>query len=580
MAPITRRNVLKAAGLGAVALGSTAFAPVPGPVRVAATRPPQAAALGDPVEGPLASVYHRYGTPRGVVLGHTGDATTGRAVTWQTTGSIDPGTVVRYAKVPPGTDPRTLSLSDLHQETSGVVMPAPSGLYEDDTDETVAIEGEHPSLIHRASLTLEPGEVYAYSVGGSGFFTPIRTVKPTPGRTDRWTFTHNGDHGTTLASRRATAELARRDPDLHLMAGDIAYADGYQPGWDAWQNEVSPLAGRVPLITSPGNHESKDYHGESYRKRIARPNTGGSIGNQHHFGFTYNNVFFLSSSGGAFLGDTQSFQGATDLVEELVRTELLLADAARRRAAGEIDFLVFTQHFPLYTNHDTRGPISAPYVVALEHILQRWQVDLVLVGHDHMYQRSQPMAYGVPTGVGPEEGGPGYTQVVAGSGGKSLYDFVDLQTFAIPAPPPSDPTAVPDYVQQNTHRRGPWSEADILEFCFVEYDVTPGRMQVTGWVFPDYTDGASNTYDYAGADSSGDGERIRATTEVDDTDVPVDWLAPVPGDEFTVLAKNPLAQASAARQEVRSPSEIIGDLPEAAGEFVWRDRDDCTQHHH
>jgi acid phosphatase type 7 len=551
-AHLSRRQLLRATGgvaLGAAATGS-----------LAAARPPQQAEIGDPVTGPLASTYRRYGEPRGIVLGQVGDPVRHRAVTWQTTGSVDPGTGVRWAVVPAGTDARSLTADDLPNLTTGRATFAPAGLYEDDTDETIGIEGEHPSLIHRAVLELEPGATVAYAVGGSGLWSDVAVLRPAPAGDAPWTFTHIGDHGTTVASRRTTAELARRGHDLHLVAGDISYADGYQPLWDRWANEVEPLTRSVPLITAPGNHESKDYFGESYRKRFARPNP-----TKNWFSFTQGRVAFFSTSAGAFLGDTNAFRGATDLAEELVQMELALADAARRRAAGEVDAIIVTQHFPLWTNHDTRGPISPAYVIAQEHVLQRWQVDLVLVGHDHMYQRSLPIAYGVPTGVGPEDGGPGYTQVVAGSGGKSLYDFVDLETFDLPTPPPTDPTAVPGWAERQVHRRGPWTAVDVLAYAFVEYEARRGRLDVRAWAWPDFTR-PDGTFDYSGADSGGDA--------VDP------GLPPQVVDEFTVRTKDPLVAQQAARQPVRDAATILAGVPEARGELVLRERDDCTRHRH
>ena len=85
------------------------------------------------------------------------------------------------------------------------------------------------------------------------------------------------------------------------------------------------------------------------------------------------------------------------------------------------------QHYPLWTNHESRGPLNPSLVVAEEQILQRHQVDLLLCGHDHFYERSAPMAYGQV--VGAPAGRTGYVQVISGGGGQSLYDFVPEGAF-------------------------------------------------------------------------------------------------------------------------------------------------------
>lgn len=590
MPRITRRNVLQAALFGGAAMATTGFAPV----TTAAVRPDNGAAFGAPVEGPLGGVYGRYGHPRGVVLGHVDDTLAKRVVTWQTTGRSanvssprNATSVVRYAPLPedlarPGADP---SLVEEHLRSNATIVEgsrqmAPAGLYEDDDDSTTGIPGEQPSIVHRGVMDLQPGATYAYQVGGAAAdgeaFSAVRTFRAAPAAGAPFTFTHLGDHGTRMASRRVQAELLSRDVDLHLITGDISYADGFQPGWDDWANIAAVAHERIPLITTPGNHESKDYFGESYRKRFALPNMGGfngtNVGNQNYFGFTHGNVFFVSGSGGSFLGDMQTFQGATDLVNELIQIELMFAEAAVRRAAGEIDFLVYSQHFPLYTNEDSRGPINPEFVSTLESILHRYQVDLVLVGHDHMYQRSQKMAYGVPTGFQSDDGGPGYTQVIAGSGGKSLYEFAQI-----------DWTEPGKLVEEQTIQfRGPWSHTDHLQFCFAEFQVQPGRIDVAGMIFEDFGDGLDeDPYAIPGDHTRhGDSPEITSTTQLDTEGRPQAWRAPTVGDTFTVTRKADALVEQAARAGVRTPSEIIGDLPEARGEFLWRDWEDCTQHEH
>ncbi|UFU07915.1 metallophosphoesterase family protein [Ruania halotolerans] len=56
------------------------------------------------------------------------------------------------------------------------------------------------------------------------------------------------------------ATIAEQDPDLLLIAGDLAQGSGYQPAWDEfWRHfagESSDLASTVPLVTALGNWET------------------------------------------------------------------------------------------------------------------------------------------------------------------------------------------------------------------------------------------------------------------------------------------------------------------------------------
>ena len=187
------------------------------------------------------------------------------------------------------------------------------------------------------------------------------------------------------------------------------------------------------------------------------------------------------------------------------------------------------QHFPLYTNHDTRGPFSPDLVVAQEHILQRYQVDLVLVGHDHMYQRSVPMAYGRATGTA-----TGYVQVCAGAGGNGLYEF-------------ADPNG-PDW--------GDWCAAWSRRFSFAEYSIEAGRIVATvrGW----------------------DDEQARID---DDNPNAVDpELAAEVLDSFVLRRKGDDLVARAAGARVRSRNDVLAGVPEARGRVIRNHAEDCTRH--
>ena len=526
--------------------GTAALAPVArAPASVASS------AVGDPVAGPLADIYGRIGHPRGLTLGFaSNDVASDRTVTWLTSGEIDPGSHVEFGVVPRGK--RKLERF-LTREANGSSELTPRGNFDSESNTLSEIEGDVEVRVHRATMTgLGEGERIAYRVGSPGAWSGVRIFDPAPRRDEGFRFSHFGDHGTRESSRRNTAAVLARRPDFHIIAGDISYANGFQPEWDRWANQIEPLTGSVPLVPSPGNHEAKDFFGETYRKRFTHPNLGHSW-----FSLDYHNVHIVSTSAGAFLAAAEPGTARDFLLDELVGMEVDLADAAARRAAGEIDFIVVTQHFPLYTNHRTRGPYSPQYVVAEEDILQRYQVDLVAVGHDHMYQRSASMVYGVPTGE--QGGGVGYVQVDAGGGGTSLYEFTPADFGEIG----SDP-------ENQLMQWGPWLEAWAREFSFVEYEVA-GPV-ITGRAF-------------GFADVEGQNDIPQDPATYNEELVPVDPdgvdpnLEPRQIDEFTLVRK-PDAVVRASAKSPRSTDAILRGLPEARGILIPNLADDCTRHHH
>lgn len=354
--------------------------------------------------------------PRGRHLSFTGPSDTTATATWFTDGAADPGSVVQYGPVERGMSRRDIRFETFPESTEGSSRPTPG----------VDV------LTHESQMTgLDPGGKVRYRVGRPGAWSDVRTFSTAPA-SRKFTFALLGDVGTARAARRNIKFLRSRKPDLVLVAGDLSYANGDQPIWDRWFGMFESVGKRIPVMAAPGNHENKDFGGETYKVRLSHP------GDQAYYSFEYANVAFVISTGGVFLEDGT-------IAAELAQLELMLADAALRRATGEIDFIAFMQHYPLWTDHHDRGPFNPALVVTQEHILQRYGVDLLLTGHDHFYERSLPMVYGQPAGAG-------YVQVIAGGGGQSLYEFVPESSFQT------------------------WSASHAMRHHVVLFEVEGGRM--------------------------------------------------------------------------------------------------------
>lgn len=383
----------------------------------ALTRLPSAAAEQPGDVGALAASYRQGGAaaPRGLHLSVTGDAATTRTVTWFTDGASDPGTVVRWA--PAGKGNRPLDRAPDAQTVTGTASPIPG------------VDG----LVHRATLTgLSADAPVRYAVGGaSGFSEP--QLLSVPSYAEGLRFAVIGDHGVEPTSRATTDAVLDADPDLVLFAGDLSYANGDQPVWDRWFDEIEPLVSGVPMMAAPGNHENKDFGGKTFKERLSQPGRGS------FYSFDMGRVHVAVGTAGVFLADGT-------LAEELLFLESDLAAAAARRALGELDFIVVMQHYPIWTDHESRGPLNPSLVLAQEHIYQRYQIDLLLTGHDHFYERSVRMAYGRPSPAG-------YVQVISGGGGTSLYDFVPNDAF-----------------------QG-WSAAHAKRFHFTDIEVTATELR-------------------------------------------------------------------------------------------------------
>jgi acid phosphatase type 7 len=545
---LSRRSFLTRAGLAG--LGLAASSGLARPLAALA----ESTDLGAPVEGPLADVYGRYGVPRGLSVS-LAERAGARTVTWFTTGAADPGSRLQVGAVPVNaSDAEITSGRLLTREITGSVQEAPFAFGRLGRDGFgVPADGEQPVLVHRATFDgLREGERLAYRVGGSGLWSPVQIVRPAPRGDQAFTFAHFGDHGVRTSSRRLTAAVAAHEPDFALVAGDISYADGRQPVWDRWFNEVEPLAARFPLVTSPGNHESNDFNGETYRRRFNLPGRG-----RNWFSVDYGNLHLVSTTAGCFLSAEEPESARHLLLEELLWLEQDLAVAAARRAAGEIDFIAVTQHFPTYTDHRTRGPYSPELVLLEEHILQRYQVDLLLVGHDHMYQRSRPMAYGVPTA---EQGGDGagYVEIIAGGGGQSLYEFTPVGTFEL-AFDPANPR----------QRRALWLAAAARAYSYVVYTVD--GPEITGVVYG--WDDVEGQNDIPPLERY---EELLVGVPADEVDPD---LAPRELDRFTITRKPGRLLRDLPVRSL-GVADLVRRLPEVRGRIRKNLVEDCTRHQH
>ncbi|PPE75671.1 serine/threonine protein phosphatase [Solimonas fluminis] len=343
---------------------------------------------------------------RGLHASWTGDPHGSRAITWFTDGLNAPEGVVEFGQ----------------GHFSQTVRAVASQAYDIDV------------LTHRAELGgYDPGKPLQYRVRhGGDSLSATYTLKPMPRGAFR--FAHFGDHGLSGFSRLVREGILSRGVDFVLIAGDLSYANGDQPVWDDWFNQLEHLSASVPVLCAAGNHEEKDGNGSAYKTRLSQP------GNGRYYSYVLNNVQFVISTGGAFVADGT-------LLAELLWLETTLAQASLRRARGEIDFIAFVQHFTLWTDEEGRSPNNPTLVLLEENILLRYGVDLLLVGHDHEYQRSHAMAFGQP-----REGG--YVQVCGGGGGVGIRSFSGQSA---------------------------WSAAQHLRYSFIEYAVEGRSIKAQAW---------------------------------------------------------------------------------------------------
>jgi hypothetical protein len=343
---------------------------------------------------------------------------------------------------------------------------------------------------------------------------------------------------------------------FNLLAGDICYANpsgnavaiinpdgagGSQPGssnspapptnsggWDdfdpyVWTNyfsTIEPSAASIPWMFATGNHDVEYFHSElgadsttvgnygaigygGHAKRLDLPKNGPSKC-PSVYSFRYSNVAVISVDANDLSYEIQGLTGYSNGTQ----SAWLEARLAEFRGDAGTDFIVVFFHhcaFSTCSSHSSDGGVRQ----ALAPLFAKYKVDLVVQGHNHLYERSNPISYNAKTNTGTSStqavsvsaaeaavvypAREGTTYVVVGSAGRPRYSWggavEDDRNFivGVGTSDPGNSNVVPadqamgvgPYVSQldhtDTYETVDWSQARYRDYAFIALDVVPGR---------------------------------------------------------------------------------------------------------
>ena len=253
--------------------------------------------------------------------------------------------------------------------------------------------------LHVASLTgLKPLATYDYVVtsGGARSGGSFTTALP-KGVRKPFRFLAYSDPQTYPERHRKVAEAARKDGPFAFLAisGDLA-EDGsdWSDMTDHFFAPARELLRETALWTARGNHE-KD--GILYRDLFVLP------GNEYYYSFDFGNLHYVMLD--CYQpGSTRHREG-----EELT-TMLAWLDRDLAAAKAWADWIIVSYHDPTF-NAGARGSAWGRDTVLP--VLEKHEVDLVLCGHSHIYERCVP--------IGPKGAKP-IIHITHGGGGGPTYN--------------------------------------------------------------------------------------------------------------------------------------------------------------
>ncbi|KAK8468465.1 hypothetical protein PHAVU_006G041100 [Phaseolus vulgaris] len=230
---------------------------------------------------------------------------------------------------------------------------------------------------HTVIGPLEHDSVYYYRCGQQGPEFQLRT----PPAQLPITFAVAGDLGQTGWTKSTLDHIDQCKYNVHLLPGDLAYADYIQRHWDSFGRLVQPLASARPWMVTQGNHEVesipllKDGF-VSYNSRWKMPfEESGSN----------SNLFYSFEVAGVHIIMLGSYADYDEYSEQYRWLKEDLSKVDRKRTP----WLLVLFHVPWYNSNTAHQGEGADMMAAMEPLLNAASVDLVLAGHVHAYERSK-----------------------------------------------------------------------------------------------------------------------------------------------------------------------------------------------
>lgn len=427
----------------------------------------------------------------GLHLQFGADASTEVAVSWHTT------TAVRDPRVILGTP----------DDGFGQTVSAETVTYRDAASRTEV-------WVHHARVgDLTPDTDYVYGAFHDGANPEYGSVRTAPRGRSALRFTSFGDQSTpTLDALTATAlgrddcnapgagdittAVERARPLFNLVNGDLCYANLARDRvgtWANWFENNSRSARHRPWMPAAGNHENELGNGPigygAYQAYFALPDSRSDPelrGLWYAFTAAAVRVISLQNDDICYQDGGNSYVRGYSGGQQRLWLE---AELKRTRGNPEIDWIVVCMHqTAISTGNGTNGADLGIRENWLP-LFDRYDVDLVVCGHEHHYERSHPIRGVLPTETltpAPIEArqnlvdtSTGTVHLVIGGGGTVIPSnrlfFPEPRCRVLTAVGDTDSTTAR---KQSCHveEEAPWSAfRDLENPCgFVAFDVDPG----------------------------------------------------------------------------------------------------------
>ena len=273
-------------------------------------------------------------------------------------------------------------------------------------------------LIHIVELTgLTPATTYHYKCGdASGGWSPDITFTTAPSTSKNLQFCAMGDsRDNPTEFKRIVQDVNVTNPAFTLFSGDLCGTDDNNE-YDTWFTIWEGLGDHSAIMPAIGNHE--EGGSINYLNRFALPN------NERWYSFNYSSmhIIALSTSEDSYAPGSPQYNW---LVNDL------------KNAANDTTHpwkIAFFHNPPYNVGGHGGDPNVQTYLVPL---LLKYQIDLVINGHNHYYERTFPLNGSGPNPIVTDTSlhyykhPTGIIYATCGSCGAPLYDIGTAYYLAV-----------------------------------------------------------------------------------------------------------------------------------------------------
>ncbi len=215
------------------------------------------------------------------------------------------------------------------------------------------------------------------------------------------------DYGSPSSATAQIVDLAAGlGPDLLITAGDNVQQGMAPVGlFDShWFDPLHPLISKVPMMPTIGNHDIRLKQGADYSAALSFPTNAPAGLAPRNFAFDYGNAHFVMIDGNAFEATWETTY--TDMpVQRAAIISWLTNDLHHTTQMWK--FVAY--HQPAYTTAGGHHPETAALRDELAPIFERYGVNIAFQGHNHFYERINPVN--------------GVYYWTVGSGGFSIHQY-------------------------------------------------------------------------------------------------------------------------------------------------------------